>query len=235
MLLLDFYPSTVDEETGPSGMYAVVHAPNDSGEALKLDGSTFGLEAYLSADHHEFAIPLLQHSQRSGYYRYQIDEADIDMPATGYGEEYIVEFWEMPGTGMYNADSTRNDILHEVRRIKWSGTELVDAYLPRSQVQHEVFVGASFAVATGTLKVTAWLERVGRIVTDPAQIALVIKDRDNNTIWSATNSAPDVNGIFQFQQTGVEFNADDSVKFTATITDADAKTYTSGGTLTIWD
>lgn len=232
-LFLDFYADDLDPSTGASGLYAVVHGPKDNGKALKHSGGVFSMQDYLKSGHAGFAIPLVQHQERTDYFRYNIPAgAGLDMPAVSYGEEYIYEVWESPGTGGYNRDT---DTLKGHRRIKWDGSRMVDAMLGKNQEVHVAYAGAAYVASTSFIKITAWLEKSGRVVTNPQSCRFILVNRSEATLADETDSSPDANGHF-FLGTGIStLGADDSIKFTVEITDADGEKHKSGGTLSTWD
>ena len=228
-LLLDWYISDPDPATGSSGVYAVLHGVKDDGNALHA--GDLNMQPFTKVAQGDFALVMPVHTERTGYYRRTIPAGSLSLPAVGYGEEYIYEVWEN-ASGAINRDT---DVFRGSRRIKWDGTRMVDAMLGKSQELHVAYGGASYAAGTTTLQATAWLEKSGRIVTNPASCTFTIINRAGATIFSETNSTPDSNGHFYLSDNSVTLVADNSIKFTVEITDADGDTHKSGGTLSIWD
>lgn len=221
----------------PNRVYVVMF--DQDGNALKPNGlGTYTFQPYTKATHSSFAIVLAEHGERSKFYSSELSPVNHSVPVTPDGECYYLEFWKREGNTAYNRDE---DEVLECRRVFWTGNYLSTTRLSDGDVEavaaYKAELGVTYDSETSTVYFVAFLERNGELVTDPQQMEINWKARDNSTIANVVqrttmNNLP---GVYAFSLSLMDLDPDQATPITVTITDADGVEHTSGSVSLTWD
>jgi hypothetical protein len=238
-LYLDAYLPNEVQGCCPSKVYALVM--NEQNQALKLNAGVWSFANYTAAAHASHAIVLAEHVERFKYYSTTLLDAQFTLPETPAGQSYYIEIWKRdPATG--NNNYNRNDdSLKETRRFWWIDSKLEYFKVPAKQLSdikgYVSHLSMSYDSELQSVKFVAWLELGGSLVEDPVECRIQWYDRNGGTILDTTASAfmTGVNGIYVFEQAGIDLTPDNSTPAIVTIKDASGTPHKSVSSVVTWD
>lgn len=218
----------------PANVFAVVF--NESFYALKKVSESpdlWTLNGYAKASHEDFCIPLSEHAEKTQYYYINLDTDQFVLSTSGYGEYYIVEYWYKSDGQAF--DRSLNTYLGS-EKFKWDSLNKVkiDAMLGVIQeniiAQMEVKLSATYNPQGKYLRIIAWLEKSGGIITDTKRFQFELFNfGDGEVIVSGqrTFHLTNVPGVFKMEISDVEISPDFPFPIIGSITDVNDVDYTS--------
>lgn len=231
--------SNLDLEPGccPGKVYALLF--NRSHQALKPNGSgVYVMTSYVKADHHDFAIALNEHPERTSYYYREVDEADFVLAASQRGSPYRLEIWVQEGTGDYDRDA---DTFLGVVDLVWDQEAVVLSELGIRGVDELAGYVAHLCVAYDsedhTLRIMSHLDRNGSLVTDPQELTVEMVDAAGTVIYSAvkTTFIPGRSGEYAWDVPEFDLEPDTIYSVKAIIKDADGNDHETVSYVNVWD
>jgi len=208
-------------------------------QALKDPGGGHILLPYTKAAHATFALVMTEHIERSKYYAFDLDDADFTLPANAFGVPYYLEIWERTLASLaYNRDQ---DTLRETRPFLWSGTRAVQAQLDPVQedrlANYQAHVSMSYDSEFQNIRLIAFLDRNGELITDPQSCNAAWTDRAGMPVFNTTivTFIPGFPGLFTWDQPGIDLDPDEVFALTVTILDANNVPHVTVTNPITWD